>query len=62
MFHVKMFNFAMKVNEKNYEQYIVNAFSYTLKDTTLNWCHNYMSKKFDYSTFSKFTQTFCKRH
>ncbi len=32
-----------------------------LRDTTLNWCHTYMSKFLDY-TFSKFTQTFCKHH
>jgi hypothetical protein len=34
--HVKVFNFAMKVNPKTIKEYIVNVFSYTLKDTTSN--------------------------
>ncbi len=56
-----MFNFVVKANVKTYEKYIINAFNYLLRDTTLNWCHNYMSK-FPNGTFSKLTQPFCKRH
>jgi hypothetical protein len=52
--HVKVFNFAMKVNAKTFKEYIINAFSYTLRDITSNWCHNYMSKFLDY-TFSELT-------
>jgi len=32
--HVRMFNFVVKANTKTFEEYIINAFSYTLKDTT----------------------------
>jgi hypothetical protein len=42
--HVKMFNSTVKANVKTYEEYIINAFSYMLKNTILYWCHNYMSK------------------
>jgi hypothetical protein len=52
--HVKVFNFAVKENAKTFEEYIINSFSYTLRDTTLNWCHNYMSK-FPHYTFLKLT-------
>jgi hypothetical protein len=52
--HVKVFNFVMKANAKSFEKYIINAFSYMLKDTTLDWCHNYMSK-FPDCIFLKFT-------
>ncbi len=34
--HVKMFNFAVKENAKTFKEYIINAFNYTLKDTTSN--------------------------
>jgi hypothetical protein len=37
-----MFNFAMKADAETFEEYIINAFNYTLGDTTLNRCHNYM--------------------
>jgi hypothetical protein len=40
--HVKVFNFTIKVNAKTSEEYIINVISYMLKDTTLDWCHNYM--------------------
>jgi hypothetical protein len=50
--HVRIFSFTMKANIKSFEEYIINAFGYTLRDTTLNWCHNYMSKLLDY-IFSK---------
>ncbi len=59
--HVKVFNFVVKVNAETYEEYIINAFSYMLKDTTSNQCHNYMSEFFDY-IFLEFTQAFCKCH
>jgi hypothetical protein len=56
-----VFNSVVKVNVETFEEYIINAFSYTLKDMTLGWCHNYMLKFPDY-TFSELTQAFCKRH
>jgi hypothetical protein len=56
-----MFNFVIKANAKTFEEYIINAFSYMLRNTTSNWCHNYMSKFLEY-TFSELTQAFCKRH
>ncbi len=34
--HVKVFNSIMKVNVETFEEYIINAFSYTLKDTSSN--------------------------
>ncbi len=59
--HVRMFNSIMKVNVTTSEKYIINVFNYTLKNMTLNWGHNYMSK-FPNLTFLELTQTFCKRH
>jgi hypothetical protein len=38
--HVKVCNYAIKENAKTFEEYIINAFSYTLRDTTSDWCHN----------------------
>jgi hypothetical protein len=38
--HVKVFNFAIKANAKTFEEYIINAFSYTLRDTISDQCHN----------------------
>jgi len=32
--HVKVFNYAIKANAKTSEEYIIDAFSYTLRDTT----------------------------
>jgi len=52
--HVRMFNSLVKANVETSEEYIINVFSYMLRDTTLDWCHNYMSKKID-CTFSKLT-------
>ncbi len=46
--HVRVFNFAMKANAKTFEEYIINAISYTLRDTTSNWYHNYMLEFLDY--------------
>jgi hypothetical protein len=34
--HVRVLNFVVKVNEKTFEDYIINAFSYMLRDTTSN--------------------------
>jgi hypothetical protein len=59
--HVRMFNYVIKVNAKTFEKYIINAFSYMLRITTLEWCHNYMAKFPNY-IFSKFTHAFCKHH
>jgi hypothetical protein len=59
--HVKMFNYMVKANAETFEKYIINAFSYTLRDTTSDLCHNYMSKFLD-NVFSKLTQAFCKHH
>ncbi len=39
-----MFNFIVKTNAETSEEYIINEFSYMLKDITSNQCHNYMSK------------------
>jgi len=59
--HVRMFNFVVKANVKTFEEYIVNAFSYMLKDTTSDWCHNNMLE-FLYYTFLELTHAFCKCH
>jgi hypothetical protein len=59
--HVRVFNSAVKGNAKTSEEYIINAFSYTLRDMASNWCHNYMSKFLDY-IFSKLTHVFYKHH
>jgi hypothetical protein len=34
--HVRMFNFTMKANAKTFEEYIINAFSYTLRNMALD--------------------------
>jgi hypothetical protein len=52
--HVKMFNYVVKENVKTFEEYIINVFSYTLRDTTSDLCHNYMSKFPDH-IFSELT-------
>jgi hypothetical protein len=59
--HVRVFNYVVKVNANFFEEYIINAFSITLRDTTSGWCHNYMSKFIDY-IFSELTHAFCKHH
>ncbi len=59
--HVKVFNFVVKANEKTFEEYIINALNNMLKDITLDWCHNYMSK-FLGCKFLEPTQAFCKCH
>ncbi len=45
--HIKVFNYAIKTNAQTSEEYIINVFSYTLRNMTLDWHHNYMSKNFD---------------
>jgi hypothetical protein len=59
--HVKVFNAVVNENGKTSEEYIINGFNHTLKNTTTIWCHNYMSK-FPNCSFSKLMQTFCKCH
>jgi hypothetical protein len=56
-----MFNFVAKENAKTSKIYIINEFSYTLKDTTSDWCHNYMLE-FPNCIFSELTHAFCKPH
>jgi hypothetical protein len=59
--HVRVFNYVMKAYVETFEEYIINAFSYMLRDTTSDWCHNYMLE-FPDCTFLELTQAFCKRH
>jgi hypothetical protein len=56
-----MFNFVIKPNVNTSEKYIINVFYYMLKDTTSDWCHNYMSKYLD-CIFSELTKAVCKFH
>ncbi len=56
-----MFNFVVKENTETPEECILNVFNYTLRDMTLDWCHNYMLK-FPDCIFSELTKAFCKRH
>jgi hypothetical protein len=56
-----VFNFIGKANVETSEEFIINVFSYMLKDIALDWCHNYMSEFLDH-IFSKLTHAFCKRH
>jgi hypothetical protein len=51
----------MKENEKTFKEYTINVFTYTPKDTSSNWCHNYMSEFF-YYTYLELIQVFCKCH
>jgi len=59
--HVKMFKFVVKTNVKTFEKYIINAFSYKLRDTTSSWYYNYMLGFLD-CTFSRLIQAFYKHH
>jgi hypothetical protein len=59
--HVIVFNSIVKTNVETFEKYIINAFSYMLRDMTSNWCHNYMSEFLDYIVL-ELTHTFYKRH
>jgi hypothetical protein len=56
-----MFNFAVKANPNTFLNHIINVFNYMLRDITLDWCHNYMSK-FLNCTFLELTHAFCKLH
>jgi hypothetical protein len=56
--HVRVSNSKVKENAKTFEEYIINAFKYTLKNMASDSCHNYMSKFLDYT----FSEAFCKRH
>ncbi len=56
-----MFNLVIKKNAKTSKEYIIIAFSYMLRDTSLDWCHNYVSKFHD-CTFLELTHAFCKCH
>jgi hypothetical protein len=59
--HVKVFNVAMKENGETYEEYIVNAFNYTLREMASYWGHKYMLKFHNYSFF-ELMQVLCKHH
>jgi hypothetical protein len=52
--HVRVFNYVGMANVKTFKEYIINAFNHTLKNTSLNWCYNYMIEFHDY-IFSKLT-------
>jgi hypothetical protein len=56
-----MFNSTIKTNVETSKKYIVNAFSYTLRDIAYDWCYNYILKFPDY-IFLELTHAFCKRH
>jgi hypothetical protein len=59
--HVRVFNVAMKLNGETYEEYIVNAFNYTLRKMASYWGHNYMLEFLDYNFF-ELMQVFNKHH
>jgi hypothetical protein len=59
--HVKVFNSTVKGNAETSKKYIINAFSYMIRYTTSNYCHNYMLE-FPDCIFLELTQAFCKRH
>jgi hypothetical protein len=42
--YVKVFYAIIRKNGETFKEYIINVFSYTLKEMASNWCHNYMSK------------------
>ncbi len=39
---VRVFQTIVKANGKTLEEYIINVFNYTLREMTLDLCHNYM--------------------
>jgi hypothetical protein len=59
--HVRLFNSTVKINAETSKIYTIIAFSYTLRDTTSKWYHNYMWEFLEY-IFSKLTQAFYKCH
>jgi hypothetical protein len=50
--YVRVFNFVMKANVKTFKEYIINAFSYALRDLSSNWCYNYMLEFHDCTFWS----------
>jgi hypothetical protein len=38
--HVKLFQAIVRANGKTSKEYIINAFNYTLRKMTSDWCHN----------------------
>jgi hypothetical protein len=56
-----MFNSVIKTNVEIFKKYIINAFSYTLRDITSDWCYNYMLNFPNY-IFLELTHAFCKHH
>jgi len=52
--HVRMFNSTINARAETSKMYIINAFRYTSKDTTSDWCHNYMLEFSNY-IFAKLT-------
>ncbi len=59
--HVRVFNATVRANGETSKEYIINAFSYTLKKMALDLCHNYMLDFPNY-IYLKLTHTFCKCH
>jgi hypothetical protein len=56
-----MFHAVFKANGETFEEYIINTFSYTLRETTSYWCHNYILIFHNYIFFG-LTHMFCKCH
>ncbi len=59
--YVKVFYAIIRANGETFKEYIINTFSYKLKEMAPDWCHNYMSKFLD-CTFFELTQMFYKCH
>ncbi len=59
--HVKVFQATIKMNGETFDKCVTNAFNYTMKETTSDWCHNYMLEFPNY-VFFELTQTFYKCH
>jgi hypothetical protein len=34
--HVRVFNYVVKANAKTFKEYVINAFKYMIRDTTLD--------------------------
>lgn len=49
--HVKAFDVVVRANEKINEEYIINSFSYTVREMPIDWCHNHMLEFLDCSFF-----------
>ncbi len=59
--HVRVFNVDVRANGKTSKEYIITAFNYILKETSLDWCHKYMLIFHEYIYF-ELIQTFYKCH